>query len=146
MVIDKRFTITLKALIENHENKFLLLKKCTEDAHAWIIPRMNIEFGENIYTSLWQKVKQNTGLDIDIIRPSNISSKVTRDVHDIHITFFCKTSGNKVKLNEENCKASWATSDTILKSKIPKWLKDDVRAVQNKIVLDDFPLYKKFDL
>lgn len=137
---EKGFQVILKAVIKNDDGEYLLINmKDPEDSNdIWDIPGGHIRFGDNIYSSLWEKVRDSTGLEIDVIKPSNVWSHVTENRHLVGITFFCKTDSKKTKKNPGDKRLAWADSSKILDSKIPKWLKDEIRAVEkNRNALDE---------
>ena len=137
MVMDKQFGVAVKALILN-KDEFLILKRSSDEEIApegWDIPGGRIKHGENMYSALWREVNEETGLDIDIIHPSNVWSNVDPKTHLVGITFFCKTNNQNVQLSNEHTKYVWADSAKILKSNVPKWLKDEIKAVQ-KVLLN----------
>jgi 8-oxo-dGTP diphosphatase len=149
MVTEQKFGVAVKAVIQNPDNKILLIKKSgSEEVNpdTWDIPGGRINFGENLYTALWREVKEETGLDIEIIRPSNVWAMIKRNLHLVGISFYCKTDQTKIVLSDEHVKYNWSTPDTILKSNVPKWIKDEIKAVQTKVSIDHEMLYKKYNL
>ncbi|MFP4112498.1 MAG: NUDIX domain-containing protein [Candidatus Woesearchaeota archaeon] len=160
MFQNKKIGVVIKGVVQSKNGEFLLVKKGADDADSklWDLPGGMIEFGQNPYAALYGHVKKTTGLEVDVLKPTNVWSHMKKDTHLIGITFLCTTDDDKMLSNSSEKKHSWADSKTILNSKIPKWLKDEIRVAQlgkEESMLDiELPeekrsfdkLYKKFGL
>jgi ADP-ribose pyrophosphatase YjhB (NUDIX family) len=143
---NKNFGVVVKAIIKNHKDEFLLLKKSTHpdsEPTVWDLPGGLINFGENPYSALHNHIRHLTGLEVDVLKPSNVWSHMKNDTHLVGITFFCKAEDNNVVMNHDTHTHSWANSQKILKSKLPKWIKDEIRATQQDDSTLDIQMPKK---
>ena len=133
MIVEKKFGVAVKALIINPQNQFLIIKKSNlEDINpnTWDIPGGRINHGENLYSALWREIKEEIGIDVDIIRPSNVWSLIKRDLHLVGITFLCEAYEQEIHLSSEHEKYKWLSAETIRSKDFPAWLKDEIRKFQ----------------
>ncbi|MFH1427991.1 MAG: NUDIX hydrolase [Patescibacteria group bacterium] len=68
--MQKVFT-AVKAIIVN-KNKFLVIKEIINNKTVWDLPGGKIEYGETPYETLKREVKEEIGLDIEIIKLAGI--------------------------------------------------------------------------
>lgn len=107
-------------------SKFLLTKRQEWDVsdydnlrgNPWQIPGGGLEFGESVETALFREMKEETGLDLKIIR---LLPKIYHDVrgkwHGIFICFLCRMANEKqpVVINHEASDWGWFELDEIKK-------------------------------
>lgn len=80
----------VKALIVK-EGKILVLKQTIDDTFVWDLPGGKVDFGENPYNTLLREVKEETDLDITVVKPLGMW------------WFFRKKDGNQVICNTFLC-------------------------------------------
>lgn len=102
-----------------HQNgKFLLTKRAEWDVEdyqnlrgtPWQIPGGGLEFGESIKDCLHRELKEETGLDLKIVKLlPKIFHEVRGNWHGIFICFLCKMLNPKqpVILNSEASEYDW---------------------------------------
>ena len=103
--MEKKFGVATKAIIQNKDGKFLVLFKSElEDIgqNEIDIPGGRIEFGEDSITSLMREIKEETNLEIDVIRPSRVWNLIKDDLHLVCITFIANLIGGVINLSGEH--------------------------------------------
>ncbi len=96
---------TVGALIVNNEGKILLAK-----SHKWFdsytLPGGHIEIGETIVDAVRREVKEEVGLEVEVVEMLLIQEAIFADEfykkkHFIFIDFYCKSEDQQVKLDRE---------------------------------------------
>lgn len=107
--------VTVGAVIFNNENKLLLCK-----SHKWnnqyVIPGGHIELGESMEAALRREIREETALEIYDIKLVGIKECIYSDTfyekrHFIFMDYVCRTSKDKVTLNEEAEEYVWITME-----------------------------------
>ena len=119
------FLVPQKAAIEK-DGKFLIMKRAP-DAHAypeqWDFPGGRLEHGEEPTEGLKREVKEETGLEIEVIEPIFVFSEKSSD-HYVYFTVFkCNYISGEVKLSNEYTEFKWATKEEILELGTENFLK-----------------------
>ncbi|MFA6268180.1 MAG: NUDIX domain-containing protein [archaeon] len=101
-----------KAFIVKNK-KLLLVKRADDDVEhpsSWELPGGRIEVGEKLEDGLKREVKEETNLEIEILRPL-CKRKFTRvDGQKIEMTsFVCTTKNDIVTLSKEHTEYKWLT-------------------------------------
>lgn len=96
---------TVGALIVNNEGKILLAK-----SHKWFdkytLPGGHIEVGENIMDAVRREVKEEVGLDVEVVEMLLVQEAIFapefhKRKHFIFIDFYCKSKDQQVKLDQD---------------------------------------------
>jgi 8-oxo-dGTP diphosphatase len=119
---------TVEAIILNKENNILVLKRNNPPAkNHWWFSGGRVQKGETIDEALVRKVKEETGLDVEVGRLVGVYTRLFPERHDIAITFLCKSRDGKITLNQEHSEASFmSVKDAVaeLHPELKKVLKD----------------------
>src|SRR5437879_8818399 len=95
---------TVGALIVNNERKILLAK-----SHKWFdkytLPGGHIEVGESIIDAVRREVKEEVGLDVEVVEMLLVQEAIFapefyKKKHFIFIDFYCKSKDQLVKLDQ----------------------------------------------
>jgi 8-oxo-dGTP diphosphatase len=111
----------VKSLIVE-DSKFLIIKQNIGDYSVWDLPGGKIEFGESPYDALKREVKEETDLEIDIVKPIGIWWFFRKTDNDqvVCTTFLCKCKDPNVKLNvagnEKITEFKWVSKEDFLKN------------------------------
>jgi len=134
----EKFGIALKALIV-HNSKVLIVKRFSGDDYKpneFDLPGGRLEFGEIPENALKREILEETGLEIEIIKPSRIWNLHKNDNEQIiGITYLTKTVSDKIKLSFEHQDYKWIDFEDYKNSNIPFWLKLELES--------GFDLYKR---
>ncbi len=104
MVINKSGTIIRK--IENNQVHILLLRQISED--YWNVPKGHMEAGESAEETAKRETKEETGLDIKILKPLPDVSYFDHDKNEIvlHI-FLAKIIGGNITPEDDDHELIW---------------------------------------
>jgi ADP-ribose pyrophosphatase YjhB (NUDIX family) len=92
------FTIGAFGIIRDDKNRILLCLRNDYDLRN--LPGGGVEDGESPREAVIREVKEETGLNVEILRLIGIYDKPT--TNDIVFSFECKKIGGKLTLNEES--------------------------------------------
>ena len=117
-----------------YRNKILLLQRSTEERvfpNLWELPSGRRENLESSIQALKREVKEETGLNIEIVHPINTfeyiirKNKIIKDTTQIN--FLVKVKGYcKVKVSNEHQNFKWVQKKDLYKYKITKEIKDTI--------------------
>lgn len=91
------FTIGAFGIIFDEENRVLLCHR--RDYDLWNLPGGALESGETPWAGVKREVKEESGLDIEVLRLSGIYSKT--EENDLVFSFVCRVIGGEITLNDE---------------------------------------------
>ncbi|MFA5023062.1 MAG: NUDIX domain-containing protein [Candidatus Paceibacterota bacterium] len=110
------FTIGVFGIIKDDQNRVLLCLR--NDYDLWNLPGGGLEKGETPWQGAIREVKEETGLDVEIVKLIGIYSKPDKD--EIIFSFECKIIGGEITLNNEAKDIKWFAFDEIPKNTSPK--------------------------
>lgn len=97
--MNQNYTFNIRVtgiLIE--DNSILLVKQKLSDKRSWSLPGGRLERGETLEQGLIREMKEETGLDVEIIKLLYVCDVEARDNTVLHITFLLKSAGGDIKL------------------------------------------------
>lgn len=83
-------------LIENEQ--ILLVKQRVSDKRNWSLPGGRLERGETLSKGLQREMKEETGLDIEIVRLLYVCDVKTSGNTILHISFLVRRIGGSIEL------------------------------------------------
>lgn len=83
-------------LIEN--NEILLVQQKLSDKRNWSLPGGRLERGETLSQGLIREMKEETGLDVEIVRMLYLCDVAASSNTILHITFLIKRIGGEIEL------------------------------------------------
>ncbi|MDP2944603.1 MAG: NUDIX hydrolase [bacterium] len=92
-----QFIIAAFGIIFDKQNRVLLCHRC--DYNLWNLPGGIMEAGESPWECVIREVREETGLDVGIIRLAGIYNKPNK--RELVFSFICKIAGGSLTLNEE---------------------------------------------
>jgi nucleoside triphosphatase len=114
-----RTRVTVTGLIKNEKGEVLLCKMpVNRGAYPgqWAIPGGGVEDNEKIRETLARELKEEVGLEVSEVMPFSFDDdtreKINKDgskerLYMIHLVFDCKSSDNKVTINDEFEDYAW---------------------------------------
>ena len=122
-------------IIVEHENKILLLKRNTEPyLGKFALPGGFVDYDEQVEVAAVREVKEETGLDIEVIIPFNVNHFTRDDGQTITmLVYLCKALNETVTLSEEHPEYKWLTLENAKKE-------------INEYFYSDIALLEKFEL
>ena len=109
----------MKAIVE-FDDKILLLREADTyeegtNTGKYHLPGGRVNPGEHFLDGLKREVKEETGLDVEVVRPVHVDEwrpVIKGTPHQIVGTFFhVRATSNEVTLSEEHDKAVWVSID-----------------------------------
>jgi 8-oxo-dGTP diphosphatase len=110
------------AIIEDDEGQILLVKHRPERGGfwqgKWICPGGALELGETIGEGIKREVKEETGLEIELVRPLPVFDRVVKSedevsLHVVYIDYLAKLAGGELKVDSDVGQALWVKKDEL---------------------------------
>lgn len=108
-----RFHITVKGIVVLN-NKILLMKRVHPSSDGlgyWELPGGGLEYGETPNQALIRELKEETGLDIVIIKPAYTFTKIREHYQTVGIGYLCIPKNDQVQLSGEHTDYLFASID-----------------------------------
>lgn len=99
-----RFHITVKGIVV-FQNKVLLMKRSRPSSDGlgyWELPGGGLEYGETPNEALLRELKEETGLDIKIIKPIYTFTKIREEYQTVGIGYLCIPTNDQVVISNEH--------------------------------------------
>lgn len=113
----------VKALLES-DGKYLILKRSEKDEYKPTTPDLpggRVREGESIEEAITRELKEETGLDTDIV-DKLYEESVNLGPETVRFEFFlCKRTAGKLTMSSEHDSFEWMTKNRI-KSQCPRWI------------------------
>ena len=93
---------SVEAIIMKDDSLLFLRRKKSPAKGEWWFPGGRIRKGETFKETLFRKVKEETGLDVEVTKFIGVYNRIFPDRHDITIVFLCRCFDNKVILSYEH--------------------------------------------
>ena len=147
---EQTIMIGVGAVIEDELGRILLVKHIPERGGfwqgKWICPGGELELGETIEEGIKREVKEETELEIDLVRPLSpfdriVGSNGKVSLHIIYIDYLARVTGGELKTGSDVGEAIW-----IEKERIPQiWeeLHDDTKRLLQIAEIIEEPINRK---
>jgi len=124
----KKLTVVVSVFLKK-ENKILLVKRREGKSFAgfWGLPNGRVKIGERLEDAAKREVKEETGLEVEIMEPYLITQEFHDDHHHIVIALKGKVKGGKLKAGSDVEDARWFSKEELEKLKIQPTAKEQIR-------------------
>ena len=101
------------AIILDEENVLIVRRGQPPKMGAWSIPGGGVDLGEDLEEACIREVKEETGLDVEILSEGRVLNRVTRDewgrvqFHYVLIDFVCRPTGGTLQAASDISEARW---------------------------------------
>ena len=122
-----RFLVVVAFLIER-DGHVLLLKRSRHKDHApgeWEVGSGRVRQGESAVGALYREVKEETGLDVEVVEPLDTFHfyRGQGRTEAIGITFHCRAGGGEVRLSGEHDEATWIPIAQLASMECAAWMR-----------------------
>ena len=130
-MIIRNFSFVAKGILVRN-GKFLLLRKSEREQEKTKInkyvkldmPGGAVQFFEKNTEGLAREIKEETGLNVNIIKPIGIYDAIKAHIHMTVVTYLCEvTSREEVSLSYEHDEYYWLSPEEIKTFEMPNWLR-----------------------
>lgn len=114
----KKPALTVDAIILNEKGEVLLIERKNEPFKGYFaLPGGFVDYGEKVEDAVKREVKEETNLDVEIIKLFGVYSDPKRDPrgHTVSIVFLCKKIGGRLKGGDDATYAKWVKYEEKLK-------------------------------
>jgi len=122
-----RFTIGVFGIIFDEQKRVLLCHR--RDYDLWNLPGGGLEYGETPWDGLKREVKEETNLDIEILKLSGVYSKP--DKNEVVFAFVCKPNGGAITTTNEADKIEYFKAKKLPQNTVPKQVERINDAISN---------------
>lgn len=96
--------VSAAGLVVNEKKEILLINN---PKRGWEYPGGMVEPGESLQEALKREIREETGVEVEIIGFVGICKNVQRDI--VNIDFICKYTEGELKTSEESIEVEWVT-------------------------------------
>jgi len=128
------FTIGVFAVIFDEQKRVLLCHR--RDYDLWNFPGGGLSINEAPWEGVIREVKEETGLDVRVVRLAGIYSK--KNSTDIVFSFLCQVVGGEMTLTDEADRIEYFSSENMPKNTSPKHverIKDILEAKDETLIM-----------
>jgi len=121
-MITSQIMVAVGAVIEDEEGRILLVKHKPERGgfwqRKWICPGGKLELGETIGEGINREIKEETGLEIELVRPLPAFDRIVKSaggvsLHVVYISYVAKLAGGELKVDSDVGEALWVKKDEL---------------------------------
>jgi ADP-ribose pyrophosphatase YjhB (NUDIX family) len=111
--------VACSAAIRDSEQRILLTKRT--DNRQWCLPGGHLEAGESVTEGVVREVKEETGLDIEVLRLTGVYSSPHRVLEYtngarfqiVALNFEARVRGGALAISDETCEFMWCSGRDI---------------------------------
>ncbi|MBM4446550.1 MAG: NUDIX domain-containing protein [Chloroflexi bacterium] len=121
-MITSQIMVAVGAVIEDDEGRILLVKHKPERGgfwqRKWICPGGKLELGETIAEGIKREIKEETGLEIELVRPLPAFDRIVKSaggvsLHVVYISYVAKLAGGELKVDSDVGEALWVNKEEL---------------------------------
>jgi len=123
-----RQSVVVAGVIIKGDSALLVKRSKNETAYPneWELPSGKVEYKEHPNKAVVREVKEETDLDVKVVKPLTVSHFVFGNRHCVQINYLVKAKNYKVKLSKEHDDYKWVPKNKIKKFRTFKDIKEAV--------------------
>lgn len=129
---------TAAVVVKN--GSFLVIRRAMKDEigkeSSWTLPGGRVENYEDPNKSVLREVKEETGLNVSLIKPIFVWTGRKGSLWRIVIHYLCKYKSGKVKLSKEHSEFKWIDFKDLERVKLEKWVKERAKTAMEELKLN----------
>ena len=100
--------LTVDAIIKKNNSVVLIKRKNEPYKNFWALPGGFVEYNETVEHAVIREAREETGLDVKILKLTGVYSKAGRDPrgHTVSVVFLCSVAGGNLKADTDACDVS----------------------------------------
>jgi 8-oxo-dGTP diphosphatase len=123
-VLTQNILVAVGAVIEDDTGRILLVKHKKERGGywqgKWICPGGELEFGEDIKEGILREVKEETSLEVKLVRPLVPFDRIVKiegktNLHIVYIDYIARLIGGKLEAGSDVGETLWVKKENIPK-------------------------------
>lgn len=125
--MENKFGVAAKAIIHK-DGKYLILRRSDKeetDPEGVDIPGGRIKFGEDILDGLKREVMEESGFEIEVLKPLRVWNFIKEDLHLVGVTYLAEHKSGDLQLSWEHSSYVWVEIEEIMDGDYPSWFKKD---------------------
>ncbi len=106
----KPFSLSLKAIVLDGDRRCLLLRRSAaskNNPEKWEFPGGKMDPGESFDETLKREVREETGLEIRLLRPVDTAMSTLPDCHVVYLFMLAEAESGAVILSHEHDQCQW---------------------------------------
>lgn len=111
---NKKIIVAQKAIIYNEEGKILTMRRSEKSPRplTWDLPGGNLEFGEELESSLLREIEEEMGVEVEKLLLLNVFENLDSDnLFRVTIGYKAKAKTTNVTLSHEHVDFKWVTPE-----------------------------------
>lgn len=129
--------VAVKGIVLKEDGKILVIKRSEKEdvfKDLWDTPGGEIEFGENLKQALKREIKEEVGMEVEVLFPINTWSFFrNKRTYVVGITFLCKPRSKDVSLSGEHKEYKWVCEEEVDKLEMNENLKTELKNFFRKL-------------
>jgi ADP-ribose pyrophosphatase YjhB (NUDIX family) len=114
--------VAVGAVIEDGKGRILLVRHKPERGGfwqgKWICPGGELELGEEIGSGIKREIKEETNLEIDLVKPLTPFDRIVRsaegvNLHVVYIDYIANLVGGELEVSSDVGEALWVEKDKL---------------------------------
>jgi len=128
------FAVSVKSFIVDDEGRLLIIQRAGDDVQKpgiWEVPGGRLVPGEDPFAGLVRETKEETGLDVKVVKPLSVRHFTRVDGQVITmLIFLCKPLNKVVMLSGEHSDFDWVSADKA-SGMVSEFYDDELRLFRN---------------
>ena len=132
MAIDSR-KVAVGAVIMNDDNDVLIGKRgpnTSDDNGLWDFFGGKVELGESCENAIKREIKQELGIEVDVLKLINLVENITDDAHWLNLCYLCEIKDGELQIMEKDkfSQIMWISPNDIVEEGLTKAAKQNLEA------------------